>query len=71
MFKEVGKTTILVHEATFSVDLHEEVLEEFDRHTTDKEAIEMGMKLGAWRTVLTHYSGRHDVIIPISDREPW
>lgn len=36
MMKEFGKVTILVHEATFSIDLHEDILEDFDRHTTDK-----------------------------------
>lgn len=23
--------------------------------------------MGAWRTILTHYSGRHDIIIPITE----
>lgn len=60
MVDEIGKATIVVHEATFSHELQETAIAK--NHSTDREAIEIGMKLGAWRTVLTHFSQRYAVI---------
>lgn len=57
MVQEVGTSTILVHEATFGEDLQDQAIQKM--HSTDKEAVEIGMKLKAWRTVLTHFSQRY------------
>ena len=57
MVQEVGDVTILVHESTFADDLKEQAKARM--HSTDKEAIEIGIKLKAWRTILTHYSQRY------------
>jgi len=57
MVQEVGNVTILVHESTFADDLREQAKARM--HSTDKEAIEIGIKLKAWRTVLTHFSQRY------------
>jgi len=57
MVQDVGNVTILVHESTFADDLREQAKARM--HSTDKEAIEIGIKLKAWRTILTHYSQRY------------
>jgi len=57
MVKEVQTATILVHEATFGEELQDHAI--FKMHSTDAEAIDIGMKLKAWRTILTHFSQRY------------
>ena len=48
--------TILIHEATFTDDLQNEA---DDRaHSTINDACRIGKKIGAWRTILTHFSQR-------------
>jgi len=56
LIKEAGQVTILVHEATFTSDMQKAALSKM--HSTETEAIEVGMKMDAWRTVLTHFSQR-------------
>lgn len=58
--------TLLIHEATLGDGF------EFDakwkKHTTIGQAIEIGVKCNAWRTILTHFSPRYQKIADITDR---
>jgi len=56
LIKEAGRVTILVHESTFTADMEKTARSKM--HSTEKEAIQAGMKMDAWRTVLTHFSQR-------------
>lgn len=49
--------TLLVHEATFEDDMRGEAIAK--RHSTTAEAVDVGMRAGAWRTILTHFSSRY------------
>lgn len=49
--------TLLIHEATFEPDLHGQALQK--RHSTVEEALQMAADMGAWRTILTHFSQRY------------
>ena len=60
------KVTLLIHEATFEDSLAEDA--RWKKHTTIGQAIEIGQKCQAWRTVLTHFSPRYQKIAEISDR---
>lgn len=64
MVREAPNTTILIHEATFSHDLLAQA--KAKKHATDKEAILLGMKMKAWRTILTHFSTRYGKDVKIS-----
>jgi len=59
MVRQARNATILVHEASFGEDLGNEAIGR--KHSTNKEAIEIGMKLKAWRTILTHFSLRYEL----------
>ncbi|XP_059488461.1 ribonuclease Z, mitochondrial-like [Neocloeon triangulifer] len=48
---------LLIHEATMEDDLREEARQK--RHSTTSEAIEVGQKMGAKFTLLTHFSQRY------------
>ena len=48
---------LLIHEATLDDTLAEDAY--LKRHTTFGQAIDLGVKCGAWRTVLTHFSPRY------------
>ena len=52
--------TLLVHEATFEDELINEALAR--RHSIIREAVEVGAKAGAYRTLLTHFSQRYPKI---------
>ena len=52
--------TLLVHEATFEDELIHEALAR--RHSIIREAVEVGAKAGAYRTLLTHFSQRYPKI---------
>jgi len=67
--KEIGEATILIHEATYSHDFHEHVLQSHDRHSTDRQAIETGVGLKAWRVVLTHFSQRNEVHLKTVEKD--
>eukprot|EP00898_Chlorokybus_atmophyticus_P008267 jgi/Chlat1/8441/Chrsp80S07923 len=56
--------TVLIHEATFDDGMLEEALAK--RHSLTKEAVEVGVRAGAWRTILTHFSQRYPKI-PVID----
>jgi ribonuclease Z len=47
----------MIHEATFSDDLHENAVQNL--HSTQREAVELGMKAEAEVIVLTHFSQRY------------
>jgi len=49
--------TLLIHEATFEPGLVGEARKK--RHSTTSEAMEVGRRMGAYRTVLTHFSQRY------------
>jgi len=56
MVNQASPVTILVHESTFTSEMQK--IAQMKMHSTEKEAIEIGMKMKAWRTVLTHFSQR-------------
>lgn len=49
--------TLLVHEATFEDEMQSEAVAK--RHSTTGEAVSIGARSGAYRTVLTHFSSRY------------
>lgn len=57
LVRDAPDTTILIHEATFSHDAANQARSK--KHSTDKEAIFQGMKMKAWRTILTHFSVKY------------
>ena len=60
--------TLLIHEATFEDDLQDEAVAK--RHSTTSEAIEIGQKSKAFRTILTHFSQRYPCIPVWSNKFP-
>ena len=58
--------SLLIHEATFEDDLEKDA--KWKKHTTIGQAIEIGQKVNAWRTILTHFSPRYQKIAEIADR---
>ncbi|CAN1788963.1 tRNAse Z TRZ4, mitochondrial [Linum perenne] len=58
------EATVLIHEATFEDGLMEEAVAK--NHSTTKEAIQVGVKAGAYRIILTHFSQRYPKI-PLFD----
>ena len=54
-----GSAVLLVHEATFldTAEGREHAVRK--RHSTVADAVGAGCAIGAWRTVLTHFSNRH------------
>ena len=60
-FCEIGKdSTVLVHEATFDDELKGDAVAK--KHCTTSEALAVGWKMGAKRTLLTHFSQRYQKI---------
>ncbi|KAI8576219.1 hypothetical protein K450DRAFT_214494 [Umbelopsis ramanniana AG] len=63
---EVGKdATVLLHEATLEDDMVEEALAK--RHSTTKEAVQIGQEMNAKYTLLTHFSQRYPKIPVFTD----
>ncbi|XP_062087542.1 tRNAse Z TRZ4, mitochondrial-like [Humulus lupulus] len=58
------RATILIHEATFEDGMLEEAKKK--KHSTTKEAIEVGNSAEAYRIILTHFSQRYPKI-PVFD----
>ncbi|MCO5574136.1 hypothetical protein L7F22_027916 [Adiantum nelumboides] len=56
--------TVLIHEATFDDSMPMEAISK--NHSITKEAIEVGMSAGVYRTILTHFSQRYPKI-PVFD----
>lgn len=57
-FIRIGRgSTLLLHEATFDDELHEEAIAK--KHSTTSEAIKAGMDMGAKALMLTHFSQRY------------
>eukprot|EP00026_Physarum_polycephalum_P000322 Phypoly_transcript_00322.p1 GENE.Phypoly_transcript_00322~~Phypoly_transcript_00322.p1 ORF type:complete len:780 (+),score=113.21 Phypoly_transcript_00322:2922-5261(+) len=55
---EAGKgATLVIHEATMANDLQHEAAAR--GHSSTKDAIDIGNKMGCYRTILTHFSARH------------
>eukprot|EP00941_MAST-03F_sp_MAST-3F-sp1_P004424 g4424.t1 len=54
--------TLLIHEATFEDGMQVEALKK--KHSTVTEAIDVSRKMGAFRTILTHFSARYPNIPP-------
>ena len=60
-FSLIGKgATVLVHEATFDDELEGDA--QAKKHSTISEAVGVGMKMGAKRLLLTHFSQRYQRI---------
>ena len=57
-------STVLIHEATFENGLLQEALAK--KHSLSSEAIEVGRRASAYRTILTHFSQRYPKI-PVVD----
>lgn len=57
---------ILIHEATMEDDLAEEAL--IKTHSTTSQAIDVGSRMGARFTLLTHFSQRYAKLPLVSDR---
>ncbi|XP_027199653.2 ribonuclease Z, mitochondrial-like [Dermatophagoides pteronyssinus] len=64
-FDYIGKNCdMLIHEATMNDDLWQEA--EYKRHSTISQAINVGRKIDAKYTVLTHFSQRYAKMAPIN-----
>ncbi|KXZ55190.1 hypothetical protein GPECTOR_3g335 [Gonium pectorale] len=59
--------TLLVHEATFEESMHAEARAK--KHSTTAEAVSVGERAGAYRTLLTHFSTRYPTL-PELDLSP-
>ena len=57
LIKECHGSTILIHESTFENEMSKTA--QNSNHSTYDEAIITGVKMGAWRTILTHFSQRY------------
>lgn len=55
--REGDRCTLLIHEATHS-DLHSRE-SQTTKHATWREALNVGKQMGAYRTILTHFSRRY------------
>jgi ribonuclease Z len=56
--------TLLIHEATFGDDKQDEAVSK--RHSTIGEALSVASRMGAFRTLLTHFSQRYPSAPPVS-----
>lgn len=54
--------TLLIHEATHAPEEQAEAV--IRKHSTWKEALDEGTKMGAYRTILTHFSRRYPNLPP-------
>ena len=54
---------VLIHEATLEDGMEEDALSK--KHTTTSQAIKIGKKCKAWRTILTHFSTRYNKIAEV------
>ena len=61
--KKVGNCDLLIHEATFDDSMAEDAYKK--NHSTISQALEIGEKLHAKYTILTHFSARYKSIISI------
>lgn len=57
--------TLLIHEATLDDRLRDEARAKM--HTTVGEALSVAARMGAWRTVLTHFSQRYPKVPALDD----
>ncbi|MCJ1311563.1 hypothetical protein MMC25_005236 [Agyrium rufum] len=65
-FAEIGQgTTVLLHEATFDDEMQGDAVAK--NHSTTKEAIGVGLAMGARRILLTHFSQRYQNIPVMGD----
>ena len=56
--QQAGKgCTLLIHEATFEAELTEHA--KIKKHSTTEEALQVAAGMGAYRTILTHFSQRY------------
>lgn len=59
--QEAGRAcTLLIHEATFEAELIEHA--KIKKHSTTEEALQVAAAMGAYRTVLTHFSQRYSKV---------
>ena len=56
---------VLIHECTLQTGMEEDAFKK--KHTTTKQAIEIGKKINAWRTILTHFSPRYQKVAEINE----
>jgi len=56
---------VLIHEATLQDGMEEDAKNK--KHTTTSQAIQVGQKIRAWRTILTHFSPRYQKVSEISE----
>ncbi|KAH9612129.1 hypothetical protein KSS87_002609 [Heliosperma pusillum] len=65
LVEEAQGATVLIHEATFEDDMVGEAIAK--KHSTTKEAIDVGEQAGVYRIILTHFSQRYPKIPVIGD----
>lgn len=59
--QEAGKAcTLLIHEATFEPELIDHA--KAKKHSTTEEALQVAAFMGAYRTILTHFSQRYSKV---------
>lgn len=56
---------LLIHEATFESGMDDDA--KMKKHTTTAQALGLAKEVGAWRTILTHFSPRYSKVSEISD----
>ena len=56
---------LLIHEATFESGMDEDA--KMKKHTTTGQALGLAKEVGAWRTILTHFSPRYSKVSEFSD----
>ena len=65
-FARIGNgSTVLLHEATFDDELQGDAIAK--KHSTTREALGVGMAMGARRVILTHFSQRYQKIPVMED----
>ncbi|XP_074285596.1 tRNAse Z TRZ4, mitochondrial-like isoform X2 [Silene latifolia] len=65
LIEEAQGATVLIHEATFEDEMVGEAIAK--KHSTTKEAIDVGEKAGVYRIILTHFSQRYPKIPVFGD----
>lgn len=58
-------STLLIHEATFENELYK--IANKSMHSTVCEAVQQGQRMNAQHTILTHFSGRYDILPNLDD----
>ena len=55
------KSSLVIHEATFQKGLESPL----QKHTTSQEAVDLMKEIKPWRSILTHFSSRYQMVAEI------